>query len=564
MNKLKPILTAAGIRIKDLADECKISSTTISKAVNNKDHMSETLQNRVVNGINKLSGQNLLLVDVFPQSLSSDKIKIETVFKRAGVPAQTFVKAAEYDRLLISLRDPGRCVIVEGPSGAGKTTSVKKALEELNQGSTYLTVRQPDDIQSIRDIAEGKLKGFFVIDDFHRLDEPTKAILTDRIKLIADIESPEEKIVICGINKVERSLYEFSPDLVGRIDIIFFEPNNDSKIREVITKGEKTLNIVFKDKDTIVKEATGSFQLAQMICHDICVVSKVFEEQSELLEINFSLKDLRNNISKSLYGRFNSQVKEIAQGPKLNENGRAPYLNILEALKNDRENWSISIDELIEEKPSLKDILEHIVKTGQVDSFLNNPKLDTLLYYDPFAKTVTIEDAKFIYYLRSIDWQLFPQKIGFKKNSLQIDKQYDIAISFAGADRVIADKLYQRLIESELSVFYDFSKKSEILGQELQQYFRQVYGSDSFFIVPIFSKEYSTRIWTFLEAQSYEHKIDNGEILPIMVDDMTFTYFDKMSNIGNMLFLSTKDIDGQVENIAKELIQKVGEKRLHS
>ena len=58
------------------------------------------------------------------------KIFLEDVFKKSGIPTYTFVRPIEYNKILVSLRTRGRGIIIEGPSGIGKTTSVQKVLEE--------------------------------------------------------------------------------------------------------------------------------------------------------------------------------------------------------------------------------------------------------------------------------------------------------------------------------------------------------------------------------------------------------------------------------------------------
>lgn len=57
--------------------------------------------------------------------------KLEEVFKIGGVPTHTFVAPLEYSQLVVALRTPGRGVVVEGPSGIGKTTAVSRAIQEL-------------------------------------------------------------------------------------------------------------------------------------------------------------------------------------------------------------------------------------------------------------------------------------------------------------------------------------------------------------------------------------------------------------------------------------------------
>src|SRR5688500_9128733 len=59
--------------------------------------------------------------------------KLEEVFKTSGLPTFTFVQPVEYSQLLIAIRTAGRGVVIEGPSGIGKTTAVEKALDELGK-----------------------------------------------------------------------------------------------------------------------------------------------------------------------------------------------------------------------------------------------------------------------------------------------------------------------------------------------------------------------------------------------------------------------------------------------
>jgi MoxR-like ATPase len=56
---------------------------------------------------------------------------LEDVFKRSGLPTYTFVEPAEYRHLKIALRTPGRGVVIEGPSGIGKTTAVRRAAADV-------------------------------------------------------------------------------------------------------------------------------------------------------------------------------------------------------------------------------------------------------------------------------------------------------------------------------------------------------------------------------------------------------------------------------------------------
>jgi MoxR-like ATPase len=82
--------------------------------------------------------------------------KLEEVFKLSGVPTFTFVPPLEYSKLLVALRTKGRGVIIEGPSGIGKTTSVDKALEELglSNRALRLTSRKREDAELIHELPD--------------------------------------------------------------------------------------------------------------------------------------------------------------------------------------------------------------------------------------------------------------------------------------------------------------------------------------------------------------------------------------------------------------------------
>ena len=61
--------------------------------------------------------------------------KLNEVFKTSGIPTYTFVEPSEYRRIILSLMSPGRGLVIEGPSGIGKTCSAIKALDSLNMGN---------------------------------------------------------------------------------------------------------------------------------------------------------------------------------------------------------------------------------------------------------------------------------------------------------------------------------------------------------------------------------------------------------------------------------------------
>ena len=149
---------------------------------------------------------------------------LEEVFKTSGVPTYTFVEPAEYTNLTVSLRTPGRGVVIEGPSGIGKTSAVETALKRLTVSETVakLSARRPPDVEYIASLPSLGEVGLVVVDDFHKLPDATRASLADYMKTLADEESKGTKIVLVVINKAGENPIGFAHDLVNRIDVIQF------------------------------------------------------------------------------------------------------------------------------------------------------------------------------------------------------------------------------------------------------------------------------------------------------------------------------------------------------
>jgi replication-associated recombination protein RarA len=205
--------------------------------------------------------------------------KVGEVFVLSGVPKYTFVRPGEFTKLIASLQTPGRGMVLEGPSGVGKTTGIVRALTDLGLPYTKLEARNPKDVEIIANLPDLASKETIIIDDFHRLPSDIKARLADYMKLLAEQGDVNTKIILVGINKANQSLIAFGRDLNDRLDVLKFETNPDERVLELITLGENRLNVTLPNKDEIVDEASGSFHLAQMLCFEFCVQSGILETQ---------------------------------------------------------------------------------------------------------------------------------------------------------------------------------------------------------------------------------------------------------------------------------------------
>ena len=103
------------------------------------------------------------------------------------------------------------------------------------------------------------------------------------------------------------------------------------------------------------------------------------------------------------------------------------------------------------------------------------------------------------------------------------EKQYDVALSFAGEDRPHAEKLAKLLEAGGYSVFYDEFERAELWGKNLYTYFSSIYKDQARYCIMFLSKHYAQKLWTKHELQSAQARAfaeENREyILPIRLDD---------------------------------------------
>lgn len=489
---------------------------------------------------------------------------LEQVFKLSGIPTYTFVKPAEYQKLLVCLRTPSRGLVVEGPSGIGKTTCITKALEDLGQGgATKLTARKPSDCEMIAALPNLKDIGTVIIDDFHRLPDSLRAMIADYLKTLADEEPSNCKLVVIGINRAGDGLIRFAKDLNNRIDTIRLEANSRVTLLELVSKGEEALNISINTRETIAEEAHGSFHLAQMLCHELCLLGGVTEAQTKSVEVSVSFEVVRDRVLMELNRVFFDTARKFASGPRLRRQGRAPYLHLLYWLSEDEE-WSLFIDQAVARNPDQKGSVSQIVEKGYLENFLRDNVKDfgEVIHFDSGTHVLSIEDPKFVFFLKNLGWSKFSKKIGFL--SAEFKSRYDFALSFAGADRDVAEAIFIKLTEAQVEVFYDKNEQSRILAANVEDYLAPIYRSEAEFVVVLLGAEYPKKIWTKFESQQFKSRFGQGCVIPVWFKDVPRGMFDVTAEVGGVEFDRKNALDDQVDGFCELLLAKLADARAAS
>jgi len=99
---------------------------------------------------------------------------------------------------------------------------------------------------------------------------------------------------------------------------------------------------------------------------------------------------------------------------------------------------------------------------------------------------------------------------------------YDVALSFAGEDRVHAEALAEALRRYGISVFYDKYEKTTLWGKDLYIHLSDLYQNKARYCVMFFSEHYVAKTWTKHElraAQARAFTEQQEYILPIRLDE---------------------------------------------
>jgi hypothetical protein len=483
--------------------------------------------------------------------------KLEDVFRLSGVPTHTFVEPDQYSEVKVSLRTPGRCLVIEGPSGIGKTTTVTKALDELNlTGALILSARKAEDVVMIEQLPNMKDIGTVIVDDFHRLKHETKASLSDFMKVLADAGDEKSKLVLIGINQAGQQLVKFAHDLGMRTDVLRFEASPVEKIAGLIKLGEDALNVRFKEKKEIATRAEGSFQIAQMLCHRACLKRGVDEAKAQPVDIDISVDVIVEDAMVGLDRQFKDTTLAFAQGSRLRREGRAPYLHILKWLAEGTE-WSLDLREEMNRHPEMKGSVGQVLDKGYLEALLDDKRdlFEPYFHYEATTSILSVEDPKLIFYLKNLVWRAFTRRAGFRAN--YFTSKYDFALSFAGADRPIAERLSKLLKEREVEVFYDFDLQSLILGRDLEEYLGPVYRSEARYVVPLLSTHYPQRLWTKFESDQFKNRFGTNSVFSINFTDVASGFFSDDQKYGALRFDRAGDVEDQLNAIANTLCDRL-------
>lgn len=100
--------------------------------------------------------------------------------------------------------------------------------------------------------------------------------------------------------------------------------------------------------------------------------------------------------------------------------------------------------------------------------------------------------------------------------------EFEIALSFAGEDRVYVDQVANLLRDSGIKVFYDLFEEANLWGKNLYDYLSGIYKDKALFTIMFISEHYADKLWPTHERQAMQSRAfgEHREyVLPARFDD---------------------------------------------
>jgi hypothetical protein len=224
-------------------------------------------------------------------------------------------------------------------------------------------------------------------------------------------------------------------------------------------------------------------------------------------------------------------------------------------------DWYLDLREAAKGHPQHRGSVGQVIEKGHLSTLLSD-KADVLgdfFHYEDETAVLSVEDPRLVFYLKNLTWKAFAREVGYKTDEFQ--GEYDIALSFAGEVRSIAERLHQLLTDRQITVFYDYDEQHRILAEHVEEYLAPIYRTEATYVVPLLSRDYPKKIWTKFESDNFKHRFGENAVIPVRFIDVAEGFFSDAANYGGLWFDPDKEAEPQLQKIADLLAKRLAEDR---
>jgi hypothetical protein len=261
-------------------------------------------------------------------SLKSDEYITVTCSNTANLSQllSSILKEAGYTVIQSSTRTASGESKISVTAGAGVTAGIFRASanagRDITQGDATTQTEvslelDPSDVNDIiRALDEINFKQFIVLEDFHYLPSETQKEFSVALK--AFHENSSLTFIIVGVWLDRNRLIQLNGDLTGRVLSVDADAWSKDELKDVISTGEKLLNITFDPTvvDQLVDGCSESVYIVQEACYRICIDEHIVETQTTSRQIGTgtNVSDRIIAIVDEQAARYDTFIAKVAAG----------------------------------------------------------------------------------------------------------------------------------------------------------------------------------------------------------------------------------------------------------
>lgn len=124
----------------------------------------------------------------------------------------------------------------------------------------------------------------WILEDFHKMGDEHKKPLAQVFKVFSDlsVEYPEVKIVAVGAANTAHEVVQYDPEMGNRVSELQVPLMNDEELLEILTNGQKLLNIdLTAVAESIVRYSTGLASACHQLALNLCLEKNVLATERQ-------------------------------------------------------------------------------------------------------------------------------------------------------------------------------------------------------------------------------------------------------------------------------------------
>ena len=345
------------------------------------------------------AGKTTLLTN----KLKEEKIESITTRCMSGMTLADIVKDAfnQLEVYYVSQKELSKGGKIGGSLSAsyfGIKASLSSELNENDKVSAKKAVELPITPQTLAKFI-GESGKLWVLEDYHKVRSEDKVLLAQIMKVFMDssVDYPKLKIVAIGAVNTAREVIQFDPEMKNRISEIEVPLMDNESLLEILTSGEKYLNIDFPETilNKIVAYSSGLPAVTHQLALLVCESNKIYQTNRDSRPTKIGVKSFDEALDEYLEENsdtfksvFETATRVIHK--RKNENPTDILNAILISNKENITLHEVKENFILNDKNyignNLKKYLDELTTTKRAEIIRFNKDSNTYYFSNPFIK----------------------------------------------------------------------------------------------------------------------------------------------------------------------------------